>query len=63
MSAMNKMHHITYFNQLKMYISTLDDCDIINAIEYGVELTGEYLNTYNAAMLQAKTGMETLLKG
>jgi len=63
MSAMNKMHHITYFNQLKMYISTLDNCDIINAIEYGMELTGEYLNTYNDAMAQAKIGMEKLLKG
>lgn len=62
LSAMNKMHHITYFNQLKMYINTLDDSDSINAIEYGHELTGEYLKTYNAAMAQAKLGMETLLK-
>lgn len=61
-ATMNKMHHITYFNQLKMYISTLDDPDAINAIEYGYELTDEYLDTYNAAMTQAKIGMKTLLK-
>lgn len=61
-SAMNKMHHITYFNQLKMYISTLNDSNTINAIEYGIELTGNYLDTYNAAIAQAKIGMEILLK-
>lgn len=61
-SAMNKMHHITYFNQLKMYINTLDDSKTIRNIEYGWELTGEYLDTYNAAMEQARTGMKTLLK-
>lgn len=61
-AAMNKMHQITYFNQLKMYLNTLDDPDVINTIEYGYELSGEYLDTYNAAMAQAKVGMETLLK-
>ena len=59
---MNKMHHITYFNQLKMYINTLSNSDAINTIEYGMELIGEYLDTYTAAMAQAKVGMETLLK-
>ena len=61
-AAMNKMHHTTYFNQLKMYLQSLDEVDDIKDIEYGYELTGEYLDTYNAAMEQAKTGMETLLK-
>ncbi len=61
-AAMNKMHHITYFNQLKMYLNTLEEPDAIRNIEYGFELTGEYLDTYNAAMTQAKTGMETLLE-
>lgn len=61
-SVMNKMHHITYFNQLKMYINTLSNSDAINTIEYGMELIGEYLDTYTAAMAQAKVGMETLLK-
>lgn len=61
-AAMNKMHHITYFNQLKMYVNSLEDADSIIDIEYGIELTGEYLATFNAAMRQAKVGMETLLK-
>lgn len=61
-AAMNKMHHITYFNQLKMFLLALDDIDTITSIEYGYKLTGEYLGTYNAAIEQAKIGMETLLK-
>lgn len=60
-AAMNKMHHITYFNQLKMYLGTLNDLDDINSVEYGTELTGEYLNTYNSAMAQAELSMEALL--
>lgn len=62
MSAMNKMHHITYFNQLKMYIQSLDDIESVSEIEYGYELSGEYLRTYNSAMEQVTIGMKTLLK-
>lgn len=58
--ATNKMHHITYFNQLKMYVQSLDDIDIVNAVAYGDELTGSYLDTYNAAMEQAKAGISAL---
>lgn len=61
-ATINKMHHITYFNQLKMYISTLDKAEDIDAIEYGIDLTGEYLDTYNSAMEQVKVGMNTLLR-
>lgn len=60
MAAMNKMHHITYFNQMKMYISSLDDKDIISSISYGDELTGVYLDTYKAAMSQAQHSMDVL---
>lgn len=60
-AAMNKMHHITYFNQLKMYLNTLDILDDINNLNYGCELEGDYLETYNSAMSQARLGMETLL--
>lgn len=60
---MHKMHHITYFNQLKMYIQSITDIESIISIEYGsYELTGEYLDIYDSAMLQAKIGMETFLK-
>ena len=60
-NAINKMHHITYFNQLKLYVESLDDKEAINIITYGDELTGEYLTTYIEAMEQAKLGLETLL--
>lgn len=61
-ASMNKMHHITYFNQLKMYIMSLNDIESVSAIEYGHELTGKYLETYNDAMSQAMLGMKVLLK-
>lgn len=51
---MNKTHHTTYFNQMKMYIKTLRDKDVISAINYGDALTGQYLDTYNLMMAQAK---------
>lgn len=51
---MNKTHHTTYFNQMKMYIQTLEDKDIINGLSYGDALTGQYLDTYNLMMAQAK---------
>lgn len=60
-NAINKMHHITYFNQLKLYIESLDDIDSVKEIEYGDELSGDYLSTYNEAMKQAELGMNTLL--
>ena len=62
-NATNKMHHITYFNQLKLYVESLESKDEVNVVEYGDELTGDYLATYNEAMAQAKLGMETLLGG
>ena len=34
----HKIHHITYYNQLKSYTKSLDNVE---------ELTGEYLDTYN----------------
>lgn len=60
-AAMNKMHHITYYNQLKMYLRSLEDPETISGVEYGYELTGEYLDTYNSAMVQVKASIETLL--
>lgn len=57
----NKMHHQTYFNQLKLYISSQSDIEIIENINYGDELTGEYLATYNEAMAQAQLLLDALL--
>jgi len=61
MAAMNKMHHTTYFNQLKQYIKSLNNIDDIVAIVYGQELIDDYLATYNSAMQQAQCSMESLL--
>ena len=62
-NATNKMHHITYFNQLKLYVNTLDSTYDVENIQYGDELTGIYLETYNNAMAQAKVGLETFMGG
>lgn len=60
-ASTNKMHHTTYFNQLKMYVNTLETIEEVENIVYGQELTGEHLETYNNAMLQAKIVLEALL--
>lgn len=61
-ASMNKMHHQTYFNQMKMYILSLEDKESVGALVYEVsELTGEYLDVYNAAMEQTKNSISVLL--
>ncbi|MBQ7781114.1 MAG: hypothetical protein IJ405_03730 [Lachnospiraceae bacterium] len=61
-ASMNKMHHQTYFNQMKMYILSLNSKESVEALVYAVsELTGEYLDVYNAAMEQAKNSISVLL--
>lgn len=57
----NKMHHTTYFNQIRMYINSLETKEEVEAVEYGQELTGEYLQTYNESMAQAQLVLEALL--
>lgn len=57
----NKMHHTTYFNQMKLYVNALETMEEVNAIEYGQELAGEYLETYNASMAQSQLVLEALL--
>lgn len=59
--AQNKTHHTTYFNQLKQYIKTLDKVSAISDIEYGQELTGEYLDSYNVNMAEAATQLQNIL--
>ena len=60
-ASTNKMHHTTYFNQLKLYTESLESIDDVNDVTYGQELTGEYLETYNTSMAQAQLVLETLL--
>lgn len=57
----NKMHHTTYFNQLKRYVNDLEDVEDVQAVTYGQELFGDYLNTYNNSMYQAQLVLEALL--
>ena len=58
----NKMHHTTYFNQIKLYVESLKTADEVNAVVYGQELTGEYLEIYNASMAQSQMVLEALLE-
>lgn len=57
----NLTHHQTYFNQLKMYVGTLDDIDTINNVYYGQELEGAYAENYNIMMAQAARIISALL--
>lgn len=61
-AAMNKFHHTTYFNQMKQYIESLDNPEIIDSITYGDQLSNEYLTTYNHAMAKARESIEILLE-
>lgn len=56
-----KTSQTTYFNQLRKYVKTLTDISKVNSIEYGQELTGEYLLTYSSLMQNAKEQMEAIL--
>lgn len=54
----------TYFNQLKLYIKSMidvEDIDVVNAIYYGTELMGEYLDTYKAIMEQSEKVIQKLV--
>lgn len=50
----NVTHNVTYNNQMKDYIKSLDDIDAVKAIEYGTPLSGKWLDTYNEMMAQAQ---------
>lgn len=58
----NLTHNQTYTNQLKMYINTLDDKLAVEAVLYGNELTGKYLETYNMIMEQSKLVIQKFLE-
>lgn len=49
----NLTHNVTYNNQLKLYVDTLTTVEEVNAVQYGQELTGDYLATYQLIMAQA----------
>ena len=49
----NLTNQETYFNQLKIYVMSLDNIDDVKNVLYGQDLTGEYLENYNTVMTQA----------
>lgn len=38
----HKTFHVSYYNSLKTYVSSLDDINIISAIQYGVDIPEDY---------------------
>ena len=56
-----KTSQITYFNQLKQYISTLKDVSDIKSVSYGQMLEGAYLENYNTLVAQAKEQMMLII--
>ena len=56
-----KTSQLTYHNQLKHYVESLETPEAVMAVTYGQELTGEYLDSYNSIVTQTKTQLETIL--
>lgn len=61
--SMMKTSQITYQNQLKQYVKTLTTTKEVEAVVYGQDLTGEYLETYNNLVAIAKEQMEKVIGG
>lgn len=59
----NLTHNKTYFNQMKMYIGTLEDIEVVKSISYGDALTGQYLDDYTVVMNQAALIIQKVLEG
>lgn len=59
----NLTHNQTYFNQMKLYINTLNDIDVVKDIYYHQPLTDEYLDNYNIVMNQTQAIIQKLLEG
>lgn len=56
-----KTSQITYFNQLKQYMKTLQSIPEVESIIYGQPLQGEFLENYNLLMQQAQEQMEIII--
>lgn len=64
MEQMNITTNQTYFNQMKLYVSSItsiDDIDKVKEIKYGDDLTGEYLAKYNEIIEQSNKVMQKLI--
>lgn len=53
--------NITYYHQLKDYVNSLESVKEIEDVMWGQELTGEYLEHYNAMMAEANTQMQNIM--
>ena len=59
--SMYKTGQLTYHNQLKQYVLTLDNPEAVKAVTYGQALTGIYLEQYNTLMAEAQEQMQAVL--
>lgn len=59
--SMLKTSQLTYHNQLKHYVESLDTPEAVLAVTYGQGLTGEYLDSYNAIVAQTQAQLEAIL--
>lgn len=60
MQEINVTSNTTYLNQLKAYVYTLTDIKDIQVVQYGQELTGEYLDNYKNIMEHSQKIIEVL---
>ena len=56
-----KTAQTTYHNQLKRHVKAMEGVAEVEAVTYGQELTGEYLDKYNELMAQAKAQLENIV--
>lgn len=62
LQSANLTHHITYSNQLKLYVENeLTTQDEVESVVYGQELTGHYLSTYNEMVAQAQQNADAYI--
>lgn len=59
--SMYKTGQLTYHNQLKQYVKTLDDMEDVLSVVYGQPLTGDYLTAYNTLMQEAQAQMQAVI--
>lgn len=57
----NKVHHTTYYNQLKHYVNALDNITDVCGTVYGQALTGEYKDVYDANIAEARRQLEKII--
>lgn len=54
--------NLTYYHQLKDYVNSLETADEVEAVTWGQELTGEYLEHYNTMMSEATSQTQAIIQ-